>query len=73
LAALAKQRRIVGVVGTQARVAPAIEYLRDLIADGFVGEVLSTTISARGAAGVTPSKASRLAPACSIVPMAPPC
>jgi predicted dehydrogenase len=37
-----------GVVGTQARVAPEIEYLRHLIADGFVGEVLSTTLVARG-------------------------
>ena len=48
LAALAKERRILGVVGTQARVAPEIEHLRQLISDGFVGEVLSTTISARG-------------------------
>jgi predicted dehydrogenase len=36
-----------GVVGTQARVAPEIEHLRRLIADGFVGEVLSTTLVAR--------------------------
>jgi predicted dehydrogenase len=39
---------VLGVVGTQARVAPEIEYLKRLIADGFVGKVLSTTLVARG-------------------------
>jgi predicted dehydrogenase len=48
LAALARAKGVLGVVGTQARVAPEIEYLRHLIADGFVGEVLSTTLVARG-------------------------
>ncbi|HEY9216018.1 MAG TPA: Gfo/Idh/MocA family oxidoreductase [Ancylobacter sp.] len=47
LAALAMAEGVLGVVGTQARVAPEIEYLRQLIADGFVGEVLSTTLTAR--------------------------
>lgn len=32
------------MIGTQARVAPEVLYLRDLIAEGFVGEVLSTTL-----------------------------
>ncbi len=48
MAALARAKGVLGVVGTQARVAPEIEYLRHLIADGFVGEVLSTTLVARG-------------------------
>ena len=48
LAALARAKGVLGVVGTQARVAPEIEHLRELIADGFVGEVLSTTLVARG-------------------------
>jgi predicted dehydrogenase len=48
LAALARAKGVLGVVGTQARVAPEIEYLSHLIADGFVGEVLSTTLVARG-------------------------
>jgi predicted dehydrogenase len=48
LAALARTEGVLGVVGTQARVAPEIEFLGDLIADGFVGEVLSTTLVARG-------------------------
>ena len=50
MAALAKAKGIVGVVGTQAPFAPEIEYLKRLIADGFVGEVLSTTIVAWGGA-----------------------
>jgi len=48
LAALARAKGVLGVVGTQARVAPEIEYLRHLIADGYVGEALSTTLIARG-------------------------
>lgn len=48
MAALAKARGVLGVVGTQARFAPEIEYLRNLILDGFIGEVLSTTLVARG-------------------------
>ena len=36
------------MVGTQARLAPEIAYLTQLMADGFIGEVLSTTIVARG-------------------------
>jgi predicted dehydrogenase len=50
MAALAQAKGVLGVVGTQARVAPEIEYLRYLIADGFVGDVLSTTLVARGGA-----------------------
>lgn len=46
LAALAKKKGVLGVAGTQARVAPAILYLRELMADGFVGKVLSTTVTA---------------------------
>jgi predicted dehydrogenase len=50
MAALAQAKGVLGVVGTQARVAPEIEYLRQLIAEGFVGDVLSTTLVARGGA-----------------------
>jgi len=60
MAALARRKGVLGVVGTQAPVAPEIEYLRSLIADGFVGEVLSTTLVARGGAlqggGTIPDK-----------------
>jgi predicted dehydrogenase len=48
MAALARAKGVLGVVGTQARFAPEIEYLRHLIADGFVGDVLSTTLVGRG-------------------------
>ena len=47
LAALAQAKGVLGVIGTQARVAPEIEHLRQLVADGFLGEVLSTTVVAR--------------------------
>lgn len=58
LAALARAKGILGVVGTQARVAPEIEYLKQLIADGFVGEVLSTSLVGwgRGWGGSLPEK-----------------
>jgi|SRR5262245_49169313 len=48
MAALARAKGVLGVVGTQAPLAAEIEYLKHLIADGFVGEVLSTTLVARG-------------------------
>jgi predicted dehydrogenase len=50
LAALARSRGIRAVVGLQARSAPAVRYLRDLVAAGYVGDVLSTTIIASGGA-----------------------
>jgi predicted dehydrogenase len=58
LAALARAKGVLGVIGTQARVAPEIEYLKQLIADGFIGEVLSTTLIARGGGwgGLIPQK-----------------
>ncbi|MFD5700047.1 Gfo/Idh/MocA family protein [Streptomyces lasiicapitis] len=34
--------------GLQARSAPAVRHIRDLVADGFVGEVLSTSLVASG-------------------------
>lgn len=48
LADLADTKGVTAAVGTQMRVAPEIEYLRQLIADGYVGEVLSTTLVGSG-------------------------
>jgi predicted dehydrogenase len=48
LAALAKKQRVLAVVGLQARSAPAVAYVRDLIEQGYVGEVLSTTLVGSG-------------------------
>jgi predicted dehydrogenase len=58
LAALARKTGVVCVVGTQAVVAPEIEYVRQLVADGFVGDVLSTSLVAPGLGwgGSIPSK-----------------
>src|SRR3989441_7808955 len=44
MAALAAERGVRTVVGLQARQAPAIEFVRELLRDGYVGEVLSTTM-----------------------------
>src|SRR3989449_5743067 len=44
MAALAAEKGIHTVVGLQARQAPAIEFVRELLRDGYVGEVLSTTM-----------------------------
>src|SRR2546421_2622717 len=48
LAALAKKKGVLAVAGLQARSAPAVAYLRDLIKQGYVGEVLSTTFIGSG-------------------------
>src|SRR2546423_12860668 len=44
MAALAAEQRVDSVVGLQGRQAPAIEFVCDLLGDGYVGEVLSTTM-----------------------------
>src|SRR5437868_6419699 len=44
MAALAAERRVQTVVGLQGRQAPAIELVQELLRDGYVGEVLSTTM-----------------------------
>ncbi len=44
MAALAAKQRVHTVVGLQARQAPAIEFVQQLLRDGYVGEVLSTTM-----------------------------
>src|SRR3989441_10700086 len=44
MAALAAKQRVRTVVGLQARQAPAIEFVQQLLRDGYVGEVLSTTM-----------------------------
>lgn len=48
MAAYAHARKLRGFVGLQARSAPSVRHLSDLIADGYVGEVLSTSIIASG-------------------------
>jgi predicted dehydrogenase len=44
MAALAAEQGVRTVVGLQARQAPAIEFVHELLSDGYVGEVLSTTM-----------------------------
>jgi predicted dehydrogenase len=44
MAALAAEQGARTVVGLQARQAPAVEFVQQLLDDGYVGEVLSTTM-----------------------------
>lgn len=48
LARLAEEAGVVATVGNQMRTAVEVRHLRQLIADGYVGEVLSTTLVADG-------------------------
>jgi len=44
MASLAAEQGVRTVVGLQARQAPAIEFVQALLSDGYLGEVLSTTM-----------------------------
>jgi predicted dehydrogenase len=44
LAALAKAKGLATAVGLQARVDPALMYLRELVAEGYVGEMLAVHV-----------------------------
>ncbi|WP_437344782.1 Gfo/Idh/MocA family protein [Streptomyces tubercidicus] len=48
LADLAHRRGVLTAVGLQARSAPPLRYLRDLVAEGYVGRVLSTSMLGSG-------------------------
>jgi predicted dehydrogenase len=44
MAAIAAEQGVRTVVGLQGRQAPAVEFVKELVGDGYVGEVLSTTM-----------------------------
>jgi len=48
LAKHAEQAGVRTLIGLQARLAPAIRHARKLIADGYIGDVLATTLVASG-------------------------
>lgn len=48
LANLVKEKGVRGIIGLQSRAVPAINYIKDLVAQGYVGEVLSTTLVGSG-------------------------
>jgi predicted dehydrogenase len=50
MADAAADKGLPAFVGLQARSAPTVRFLRDLIADGYVGEVLSTSVIGSGGA-----------------------
>lgn len=45
---LAKAKGVYAVMGTQTRAAPAINFVRDMIRDGYVGRVISSTLVGSG-------------------------
>src|SRR2546427_3048628 len=51
MAALAAEQGVRTVVGLQGRQAPAIQFVQQLLSDGYVGEVLSTTMVELSVAG----------------------
>lgn len=50
LASRAASAGVANLVGLQARMAPSIRYARDLIAQGYIGDVLATTMVGSGIA-----------------------
>lgn len=46
MAALAREKGVYAAVGLQARSSPVVSYMKHLVADGYVGELLSSTIVA---------------------------
>jgi predicted dehydrogenase len=50
LASRAASAGIANLVGLQARMAPSIRYARDLVAQGYIGDVLATTMVGSGIA-----------------------
>ncbi len=57
MAALARSQKVRTIIGLQARHAPQVEYARDLIADGYVGDVLSTSMIGLQSVGASVSQA----------------
>ena len=53
LAALARRKKLVTMVGLQRRASPAYLYLRELVRDGYVGEVLSVNMTLMNAGVLT--------------------
>lgn len=48
LAELAREKGVFGAVGLQSRAIPAINFIKDLIADGYIGDILSTSLIGSG-------------------------
>ncbi len=48
LAAMAKRKQVVAVIGTQAVVSPEIVFLRDLLKSGYLGDLRSSTFLGSG-------------------------
>jgi predicted dehydrogenase len=56
MADLARRKKVCTAVGLQARAAPVINRVRDLVAQGYVGKVLSTSVVASGVRPFVPCR-----------------
>ena len=73
LAALAKEKNVLGVAGTQARMAPEFAYLHQLLDEGYLGEVLSSNLVAIGGGWARPLRTPQPERTCWMKRMARPC
>jgi predicted dehydrogenase len=48
LARLASETKVPAVIGTQAIASPEVQFIRQLVADGYIGDVLSSTYISAG-------------------------
>jgi len=48
IARLARERNVLAVIGTQAVVSPEVAYVRDLVREGWVGEIYASTYVGSG-------------------------
>src|SRR5256885_10587987 len=74
LAALAKAKGLATAVGLQARVNPAVMYMREQVAAGSIGEIIAVPRALNRGGGPTPPAPptrSREAPACAHTPTRP--
>jgi len=53
LAALARKMKVHTMVGLQRRASPAFQHMRDLVKEGYVGQVLSVTMTHMGSGVLT--------------------
>jgi predicted dehydrogenase len=53
LAEMARKKGVKAAVGLQGRAGRAVNYIRDLVAEGYVGKVLSTSVVTAGVVGGT--------------------
>ncbi len=62
LARLANETKALAVIGTQAIASPEVQFIRKLVAEGYIGDVLSSTYISAGVSWGEPYRAVTLMP-----------